>query len=64
MNVTRGNCVWRVPMLPDGSPYKVGLLIQMSGGADNRTLYITESESGSILCADMPVPGQPMYSHA
>jgi len=116
VNVTRGNCVWRVPMLPDGTPYKVGVFIQMSGGlggpdglaadvdgglavahvgmgtvwlfsalgepvlrirsnaglattnvayggAGNRTLFITESESGSILCADMPVAGRTMYSH-
>ena len=116
VNVTRGNCVWRVPMLPDGSPYKVGVFIQMSGGlggpdglaadahgglavahvgmgtvwlfsalgepvlrirsaaglattnvayggADMRTLFITESESGSILCAAMPVAGRPMFSH-
>lgn len=32
LNVTRGNCVWRVPMLPDGTPYKVGIFIQLSGG--------------------------------
>lgn len=117
VNVTRGNCVWRVPMLPDGTPYKVGVFIQLSGGlggpdglaadvegglavahvgmgavwlfnalgepmlrircpaglattnvayggAGNRTLFITESESGSILCADVAVPGRPMYSHA
>ena len=117
VNVTRGNCVWRVPMLADGTPYKVGVFIQMSGGlggpdglaadvdgglavahvgmgsvwlfsalgepvlrirstvglattnvafggSGNRTLFITESESGSILCADLAVPGRPMYSHA
>ena len=117
VNVTRGNCIWRVPMLPDGTPYKVGVFIQMSGGLGgpdglavdeqgglavahvgmgtvwlfsalgeplhrirsgvglattnlayggpgNRSLFITESESGSILCADMPVAGRPMFSHA
>ena len=117
VNATRGNCIWRVPMLPDGTPYKVGVFIQMSGGlggpdglaADeqgslavahvgigtvwlfsalgeplhrirssvglattnvayggpgNRSLFITESESGSILCAEMPVAGRPMFSHA
>ncbi len=116
VNVTRGNCVWRVPLLQDGSPYKVGVFIQLSGGLGgpdglaidelggltvahvgmgtvwwfsplgepllrirsseglattnlayggqgNRTLFITESESGTILCADMPVPGRKMYSH-
>jgi len=34
------------------------------GGPDNRTLYITESESGSILKARLDTPGQPMFSHA
>ena len=116
VNVTRGNCVWRVPLLADGTPYKVGVFLQLSGGLggpdglaidehgglavahvgmgtvwwfsplgepllrirsdvglattnlayggpDNRTLYITESESGSILRVDMPVAGRAMFSH-
>ena len=33
------------------------------GGPDNRTLYITESGTGSILFADLPTAGKPMYSH-
>ena len=114
--VTRDNAIWRVPFRPDGSVYKVGAFIRMSGGTgpdgmaidrdgnivvchvgmgsvwlfdalgepmlrirspqgptttncayggpENRQLFITESTSGSILVADMPVPGRPMYSHA
>ena len=31
------------------------------GGSDNKSLYITESESGSILVAEMPEPGRKMY---
>jgi len=34
------------------------------GGADGRTLFITESDSGTILKADVPVRGNAMYSHA
>ena len=34
------------------------------GGPENRTLYITESATGSILTATLEVPGRPMYSHA
>lgn len=34
------------------------------GGPENRHLYITESESNTILRAEMPFPGKPMYSHA
>ena len=115
--VTRGNCVWRVPFMGDGSVGKVGIYIQLSGGwggpdglaldedgnlavahvglgsvwifdrfgepryrvrsctgmhttnvayggPDNRTLFITESESGTILRADLPTPGMRMYSHS
>ncbi|OZI23697.1 gluconolactonase [Bordetella genomosp. 9] len=113
---TRGNCVWRAMVLPDRSLTRVGLFIQMSGGAgpdgmavdqagnlyvahaglgavwkfsprgepllridscmghmttniafggkDNRDLFITESETGSVLVARMDTPGRPMYSHA
>ncbi len=33
------------------------------GGPDNRDLYITESETGTILKARLPVPGRRMFSH-
>ena len=34
------------------------------GGDGGRYLYITESTTGSILRAEMPFPGRPMYAHA
>ncbi|ONG58033.1 gluconolactonase [Pseudoroseomonas deserti] len=34
------------------------------GGADGRQLFVTESETGSILTATLEVPGLPMFSHA
>ena len=34
------------------------------GGADRRRLFITESETGQVLVADVPVPGRSMFSHA
>ena len=34
------------------------------GGPGNNTLYITESRSGSILAARLPVAGKRMYSHS
>ncbi len=109
--VTRGNAVWRVPLMPDGSVAKVGcffrsygpsgpdglavdtagrlivanpglgyawvlnhraepVLVLRSpagcgasltnvafGGAEGRTLYCTESVSGSVLRAELEVPG-------
>ncbi|MBN9006756.1 MAG: SMP-30/gluconolactonase/LRE family protein [Rhizobiales bacterium] len=30
--VTRGNCIWRVPLMPDGTASKVGIFVQLSGG--------------------------------
>ncbi|MCG8548160.1 MAG: SMP-30/gluconolactonase/LRE family protein [Alphaproteobacteria bacterium] len=33
------------------------------GGPENKTLYITESDTGTILRAELPVPGHVMYSH-
>ncbi len=34
------------------------------GGPDRKTLYITESETGTILKAAVDVPGRAMFSHA
>jgi gluconolactonase len=111
--VTRGNAVWRVPLLEDGSVAKVGqfftsygpsgpdglavdqqgrvivanpglgyawvlnqraepLIVLRSGegtsltnvaygGPDRKTLYCTESVSGSILRAELDVPGMPIH---
>jgi gluconolactonase len=33
------------------------------GGADRKTLFITESSSGQILMAKVPVAGGVLYSH-
>jgi gluconolactonase len=108
--VTRGNAVWRVPLMIDGGVSKVGLAIQLSGGLGGpdgialdaegglvvahiglgvwrfdhlgrpthfiappvghfvtnvafkgKQLFMTESETGHILVADMPYPGKPMF---
>jgi gluconolactonase len=34
------------------------------GGPDGKTLFIVESWTNSILTAELPVAGKPMYSHA
>ncbi len=34
------------------------------GGPDGRDLFITESATGSILRARLPIAGKPMYSHS
>jgi len=113
--VTRDNAIWRVPLMKDGTASKVGIFIQMSGGAgpdgmaidedenlivchvglgsvwvfspqgeplyrikscaglattncafggpERKTLFITESRAGTVLKAQLPVPGRLMYSH-
>jgi gluconolactonase len=33
------------------------------GGPDNKTMYITESDTGTILKAELPIAGQVLYSH-
>jgi gluconolactonase len=33
------------------------------GGPVNKTLFITEADTGSILTCEMPVPGKVLYSH-
>jgi gluconolactonase len=61
-------CVWLFD--PHGQPlYRVqscrGRLTTnvAYGGVDGRTMFITEAESGAILCARMPVAGKAMFSH-
>jgi gluconolactonase len=45
-------------------PEKTARMTNMAfGGADGRTLYVTESYSGSILAAKMPFGGKTLYSH-
>jgi len=52
------------PMLRITSPSGLLTTNCAFGGADGRTLYITESKSGTILTAQMPVRGRQMFSHA
>ena len=41
----------------------VGTTNAAYGGPERKTLYITESETGTILSARLDVPGKVMYSH-
>ncbi len=111
--VTRGNCVWRMPLQADGSISKAGqfftsygpsgpdglamdasgrLLVanpglgyvwvlnqraepvqvlrgpaghsltnMAFGGAERKTLFVTDSSTGSILCVDMDVAGAKLH---
>ena len=52
------------PVLRVLSPTRGGRTTNIAyGGVDMKTLYITESNTGRILAADMPFAGRTMYSH-
>lgn len=66
--VTRGNCVWRVPLMRDGTVAKVGIFIQLSGGwggpdglalDEAGRLYIAHVGLGSVWVFDRS--GEPVY---
>jgi len=115
VGMTRGNAVWRLPILPDGSTSKVGIFTQLAGGVsgadglamdvegnlsvcdagngcvwmfskwgeplfrirsctggrtitnlayggpNNKTLFITESDTGTILQTELPTEGSRMF---
>lgn len=48
------------PMLRIRSPKGINTTNCAFGGPDNKTLFITESKTGTILTAPMPVPGRRM----
>ncbi|CAL77627.1 putative gluconolactonase [Bradyrhizobium sp. ORS 278] len=61
--------VWRVSHVAEPldrivSCADVGTTNLAFGGKDNRSLFVTESRTGSILRADLETPGLPIYSHA
>ena len=116
--MTRGNAVWRLPILPNGNITKAGIFAPLAGGVgggdgmamdeednlyvcdvgngsvwvfskwgeplvrfrspgtgrattniafggpDRMTMYITESDSGNILCGQALAPGRAMFSHS
>ncbi|MGX9389477.1 SMP-30/gluconolactonase/LRE family protein [Nitrobacteraceae bacterium UC4446_H13] len=65
--VTRGNAVWRAPMLLDGSVSKVGIFIQMSGGVGPDGMAIDEAGNLAVCHPGMgatwlfSAAGEPLY---
>jgi gluconolactonase len=60
--------IWRLspvaePILRVKSPAGISTTNIAYGGPDHATLFITESQTGSILMTRMPAPGQKLYSH-
>lgn len=50
------------PLLRINSPTGIHTTNCAFGGPDNRTLFITESQSGTVLTAPMPAPGRKLHS--
>lgn len=50
------------PMLRINSPRGIFTTNCAFGGPENRTLFVTESKSGTVLKAELPVPGRALYS--
>jgi gluconolactonase len=51
--VTRGNCIWRAPIMADGTLSKVGLFIQLSGGVGPDGLAMDEEDGLVVAHAGM-----------
>lgn len=55
----RGEPVWRVRCCEGEFATNVAY-----GGADMKSLYVTEVNSGTVQVVELDVPGHPMFSHA
>ncbi len=49
VGMTRGNCVWRLPLMPDGGVSKVGLFIQLSGGLGGPDGLALTADGGPVV---------------
>ncbi len=49
VGVTRGNAVWRLPLMADGMASKVGLFIQMSGGHAGPDGMALDADGGLVI---------------
>ncbi len=48
--MTRGNAIWRVPILPDGSTSKVGIFAQLAGGVSGADGLAVDDEGRLFVC--------------
>jgi gluconolactonase len=47
---TRGNAIWRLPIMADGQASKVGLFIQLSGGIAGPDGLALDEDGGLLVC--------------
>jgi gluconolactonase len=50
VGMTRGNAVWRIPILPDGSTSKVGIFTQLAGGVSGADGLAMDVEGNLTVC--------------
>jgi gluconolactonase len=50
---TRGNCIWRAPIMADGSLSKVGIFVQMSGGVGPDGMAMDVDDNIAVAHAGM-----------
>jgi gluconolactonase len=50
VGMTRGNAVWRIPLLPDGSTSKVGIFTQLAGGVSGADGLAIDEEGKVFVC--------------
>lgn len=50
VGMTRGNAVWRIPLLPDGSVSKVGIFTALAGGVSGADGLAVDEEGRVFVC--------------
>lgn len=50
VGMTRGNAVWRVPLLPNGSTSKVGIFTQLAGGVSGADGLACDKDGNVLVC--------------
>jgi len=50
VGMTRGNAVWKIPLLPDDSTSKVGIFAQLAGGVSGADGLACDKEGNVLVC--------------
>lgn len=50
VGMTRGNAVWRIPLLPNGSTSKVGIFTQLAGGVSGADGLALDEDGNVYVC--------------
>ena len=50
VGMTRGNAIWRLPLLPNGQTSKVGVFTQLAGGVSGADGFAMDEEGNLSVC--------------